>query len=100
MGDACCLNAGTSGSNGPANVVSFTPAYGNFGFCECIGWTPETGGTTCAGQATPDAMICPTGGSSGNLCADLSPLTRAPSECGGASAPSPTLSPTPSLTLS
>merc|ERR1712129_83549 len=47
-----------------------------------------------------DAMICPARGSSGNLCADKSALSRAPSECGDAGAPSPTSAPTLSPTTS
>jgi len=94
----CCLSSGGSVVGGPSNVVSFTPQWGSFGFCECIGWTPGTGGTTCAGQATPASMICPVTGGDGTMCVDSTALSSRPSECSatGPSTPPPatTASPT------
>jgi len=80
--EKCCHFAGLSG--GQSNIVTFTPQYGNFGFCECIGWTPSTGSMDCAGQATPEAMICPVEGGSGyTMCPDS---TTTPPACCGAAA--------------
>jgi len=97
--DTCCLFSGSSGSGGPANVVTFTPQWGSFGFCECIGWNPSTGGTTCAGQATPAAMICPVPGGDGSMCVDTTALQARPSECGSGT-PAPPVAPTPGVTPS
>jgi len=80
--EKCCHFAGLSG--GQSNIVTFTPQYGNFGFCECIGWTPSTGNMDCAGQATPENMLCPVEGGSGyNMCPDS---TTTPPACCGAAA--------------
>jgi len=80
--DKCCEFAGEFSNQ--SNVVTFTPQYGNFGFCECIGWTPSTGNMDCAGQATPENMICPVEGGSGyNMCPDS---TTTPPACCGAAA--------------
>jgi len=79
--EKCCHFAGLSG--GHSNIVTFTPQYGNFGFCECIGWTPGSGAVGCAGQATADAMICPVEGGSGYMCPDS---TTTPPACCGAAA--------------
>lgn len=94
---SCCL---AERSNFGTNVVTFTPSYQNFGFCECIGWTPETGGTTCAGQATAENMICPvsSGGGSGR-CIDKSPLSQRPAECGAGGTLAPSTAPPPIPTL-
>merc|ERR1740129_26299 len=99
--DACCLVAGTSAAEGPANVISFVPTYGAFGFCECIGWTPETGGTTCAGQATAANMICPVAGSPGSMCLDQSAVSARPASCSGSPLPPspPVAEPPPGTTL-
>merc|ERR1719336_2898829 len=82
--DTCCLFDGRSSTGGLSNVVTFTPAFGSFGFCECIDWDESTGGMTCAGQATADAMICPVAGSPGNMCVDRSALNTRPASCDGA----------------
>jgi len=91
-GDKCCQFSGLSSNQ--SNVVTFTPQYGNFGFCECINWSPQTGSLDCAGQATAEAMICPIEGSSDmkDMCTD----STSPNTCGGAGpAPTPPTQPTP-----
>jgi len=45
------------GAGTQANVYAFENVA-NGGFCECLGWNPQTGGTKCAGQATPANMFC------------------------------------------
>eukprot|EP00931_Biecheleriopsis_adriatica_P045580 TRINITY_DN260_c0_g1_i9.p1 TRINITY_DN260_c0_g1~~TRINITY_DN260_c0_g1_i9.p1 ORF type:complete len:1100 (+),score=195.02 TRINITY_DN260_c0_g1_i9:55-3354(+) len=70
--DACCVSAaGDYGSKagGPSNIVSFTPpSHGTFGFCECTAWDPSDPGTSCAGQATAENMVCPVMGASAEMC--------------------------------
>merc|ERR1719189_2681555 len=86
----CCQFEGLSSNT--TNVVTFTPQYGNFGFCECINWAPQTGSLECAGQATAEAMICPVEGSTDTkeMCSD----STSPNTCGGGQ-PTPTSAPTP-----
>merc|ERR1712061_264435 len=88
--DACCLFSGGAGADNLSNVVTFTPAFGSFGFCECIGWQEDTGDVTCAGGATATAMICPVAASSGSMCTDRGALASRPTTCGSVS---PTLAP-------
>jgi hypothetical protein len=90
---ACCL---AERSAVGSNVVTFTPTWTSFGFCECIGWTSGAGGTTCAGQATAENMICPVEGEGGRgMCPDNSALSLQPAECGVGPTPAPPVPPSP-----
>jgi len=83
--DPCCMSAAPEYGGkpqGPMNIWAIETS-GGFGFCECLGWTPENGGTTCAGQATPASMKCPVLGGTKNMCADTGALASRPASLGG-----------------
>lgn len=69
--NVCCLQAARqfgSKAGGESNVVAFTSDVDNFGFCECTAWDPEKPGSSCAGSATAEAMICPVLGATDGMC--------------------------------
>eukprot|EP00438_Fugacium_kawagutii_P003652 Skav224222 [mRNA] locus=scaffold939:1117631:1120810:+ [translate_table: standard] len=83
--EACCLSAAdTYGSDsfGNPNIVVFTATIGNFGFCECTSWDPSNPGTSCAGEATAENMLCPVLGAQKDMCAESIDWDGLPVGCG------------------
>ena len=82
--EACCLSAAsTFGSDGGnPNIVVFTATIGNFGFCECTAWDPSNPGTSCAGEATAENMVCPVLGAQKEMCGESTNWDGLPVGCG------------------
>ena len=84
--EACCLSAsasyGSDATSSDTNIVVFTPSFGTFGFCECIAWDPQNPGSSCAGEATAENLICPVQGAQKEMCEGAAYWDGLPVNCG------------------